>query len=355
MGHRKKTKRPTTVEGRKRNFVYKPLNDKPKINDTDYDPEAYDFFKSVKWDKAWKEFLEHDKDGNYKYQTSWNYAKHLVGYEGSATKKDDVRQQAEWIYAAIGPRDKKVKKLPVPYLGDWSYTRASLFIGEVSKESLLYGNPKIVAIREMLKKHNDVMEVSKGIGELMMSWVGRYDAWASQIDEHFKYKLFDPNLSDEKNEKRFASYTKKQEYIFSRTIDCTRQVLRCFGVGENDLSLLTQMMIASMRERLGDGTARMMMAAASGMKVIEGETAGSLPAATMSDQTAIDGSVSALQQNPQLALMFGTFLGKSQIYKMAHPDVEIDGVPPEDTRTDPKIDGPKMKTNGSTKHQVTKQ
>jgi len=55
-----------------------------------------------------------------------------------------------------------------------------------------------------------------------------------------------------------------------------------------------------------------------------------------------------LENNPQLKLMFGTFLAKSKQFAIAHPDIEIDGVPPEETSTDPKLDPAKYKANGKT-------
>jgi hypothetical protein len=341
MSHKKKNKksknRPKTYEGRKRRFAYKPLKeiDRPKTYDGDYDRDAYEFFKSVKWDAAYQEFLTIDKDGRYEYPTVWALCKELAGSD---------KDQAKILYEAIGPADKKNKKRRVPYLGDWGLTRASFLIGEVNKESLLYSNPKIQTLREIVRKHMDVMEISQGLGELLMGWVGRYDAWATQIDEFFGYKLFDPKLSDEKNEKRFSKYTKMQEYIFSRTIDSTRQVLKCFGVGENDVALLTQMMIASMRERLGESTARIMMATAGGLNLESG--GGFLPQGAVGDQAAIDGSANMIENNPMLKLMHSTFVTKSKLFAIEHPDLVIDGVPPADDRTDPKLDPPKLKTNG---------
>jgi hypothetical protein len=335
--HKKKKHRETTKEARKRKFAYRSLKDVdcPKVYDDEFDREAYEYFKSVKWDAAWKEFLVKEKDGRYKYQTVWSLCKELA-------EKDT--EGAKIIYAAIGPADKKARKKIVPYLGDWGLNRASFMIGEVNKESLLYSNPKIQTLRELVKKHLDVMEISQGLGELLMGWVGRYDAWATQVDEYFKYKLFDPKVNDEKNEKRFAKYTKMQEYIFSRTIDSVRQVLRCFGVGENDVALLTQMMIAAMRERLGGDAARIMMASATGVKIIDGQVGQSLEAS--GDSTVIDGTNKAFTDNPHLKLLMGTFVTKSQVYSMPHPDIALEGVQEADERTDPKLDPPKVKTNG---------
>jgi hypothetical protein len=118
-----------------------------------------------------------------------------------------------------------------------------------------------------------------------------------------------------------------------------------FGVEQNDISLLAQMMIASCRNRLGDGTANMMMAAASGIKVIEGNNQLTAPE-QQGDQSVIDGSHDMIKNNPQLSLMFGSFIAKSQMYKMQQPDLEIEGVPKEDTSTDPAKDPARLKANG---------
>jgi len=345
MGHsskRKKHKKPTTKEGRKRAHIYRELEDRPELPDCDYDPEAYEFFKSVKWDAAWKEFLELREDGTYKHQTSWHLIKHLV------PKSKESDEQRKWLYAAIGPIDKKNKKRIVPSLGDWAYNRACLFTGEVNKESLLFGNPKVVAVREMVKNNLDALKISQSFAELMMGWIARYDTMATQVDEKFKYQLFDPKLSDEKNERRFSQYTKMQEYLFKQTVNCTRQVLRMFGVEQNDISLLAQMMIASMRDRLGSGTAQMMMAAASGLKVIDGGNQLSAAPEQQGDQTIIDGYSEAMQKNPVLSSFLGTFITKSKMYKMEQPDLEIEGVPKDDTSTDPAKDPARLKTNGKT-------
>src|SRR5579864_9106236 len=174
MGHskKKKHKKPTTKEGRKRAHIYRELDDRPELpHDGDFDPEAYDFWKSVKWDSAWKEFISYNEDGSFKHQTVWALIKTLI------PKTKESEQQRKWMYASIGPRDKKLKKYLVPYLGDWSYNRACLFTGEINKESLLYGNPKVLAVREMVNKNFDVLKISQAFGELLMGWIARYDTW----------------------------------------------------------------------------------------------------------------------------------------------------------------------------------
>lgn len=333
---RKKHKKPTTKEGRKRAHIYRELEDRPELPDSDYDPEAYEFFKSVKWDAAWKEFLELKEDGLYKHQTTWSLIKHLV------PKSKESDEQRKWLWAVIGPIDKKIKKQIVPSLGDWAYNRSCLFTGEVNKESLLFGNPKVVAVREMVKNNLDALKISQSFAELMMGWIARYDTMATQVDEKFKYSLFDPKLSDEKNERRFSQYTKMQEYLFKQTVSCTRQVLRMFGVEQNDISLLAQMMIASMRNRLGDGTANMMMAAASGIKVIDGMPQGQLPVEASGDEAA----VGDITKSSQLNLLLSSFAIKSKIYNMEHPGVDIEGVDKDETSTDPAKDPSRLKTNG---------
>src|SRR6267142_360598 len=126
MGTRK-SKEKHKSSRKKRAFVYKSLEekDRPSIPESDYDEDAYTYFKSIKWDAAYKEFLEIKKDGTYKYQTSWALAKYIA---------QDDKIKSKWVYAAIGPRDKKEKHPIVPHIGDWAYIRSSLFIGETSKE-----------------------------------------------------------------------------------------------------------------------------------------------------------------------------------------------------------------------------
>lgn len=339
----KKKKDKSKEAPKKRLFKYKSFkdDDKPE-SDSRYHPEAYELFQSIRWDNAWNEFISLDKNGKFKFSSSWSFCKYLVGHNGSRKSKE-TREKAKWLYAAIGPIDKSKKRILVPYISDWAEMRSSQFIGETNKESLLY-NPKIVAVRELISKHLDVMEISQGIGTIMADWLARFDMMATQIDEYYKYKLFDPKLSDKRNDERFHSYTKKQEYIFGKTIDASRQVLRCFGVGENDVALLTQMMIAAMRNRLGEGTTNIMMAAATGtpLENIGGSSITALPG----DQQVAEGSKYLLETNPALKTMFGTFLAKSKSFGMSHPDVVIDGVAEEKYDDDKFKNLSKVKANG---------
>jgi hypothetical protein len=327
-----------------RKFVYKPLDedDRPAIPEGDYHPDAYELFKSIRWDNAWNEFKEFDSDGKFKFRSTWSFCKYMTGCDSKENKQ--AREQAKWLYAAIGPLEKKNKKRLVPYLGDWAYLRSSQFIGEVNRDSLLFGNPRIAAVRETVKRHLDVMEVSQGVGTIIMQWLGRYDAWSDQIDAYYSYKLFDPKLSDKKNNERFLDYTKKQEYMFSRTVDASRELLRCFGVGKDDIALLTQMMIAAMKAKIGESQANIMMAAATGTPIAN------LGMSTQSESNVIDGAHHTLQNNKQLSMMFGTFIQKAQTYKMEHPDLTIDGIPKDDLRTDPRLEVKDLsgKTNGKT-------
>jgi hypothetical protein len=305
---------------------------------------AYETFIATDWSEAWKLFLELDERGIYKFKTSWDIAKYL----GEGKDKEESKKRAEYLYTAIGPSDKANEKCP--YLGDWDNIRSSLFIGELNKQSILFGNPRVSAIRKLIKEHLDVMEVAAGLGDILVEWLGRFQQWSQQVDEHFNYKLFDPKLSDEENDKRFESYTRKQHYLFRRVIDATRQVLKCFGVNENDVALLTQMMIATMRGKLGETTASMMMSSVTGQPVtLDGNSIqkSSLTQEQAADQDTMDDLSLAFHRNPQLKLMLGTFVNKATTYQMAHPDVEIPGNPTEDLRTDPKNDQPK--TNGSGK------
>jgi hypothetical protein len=91
----------------------------------------------------------------------------------------------------------------------------------------------------------------------------------------------------------------------------------------------------------------MMMAAASGIKVIDGGS-NQLTSAPeqQGDQSVIDGSHDMLRNNPQLSMMFGTFIAKAQMYKMQQPDLEIPGVGKDDTSTDPAKDPARLKANG---------
>jgi hypothetical protein len=330
MPRKSSVKKPTDVEGRKRRHVYDQLNNKIKTRSSHaYETKPYEYFKSIRWDDWWKDFLECNPDGTFKYKTPNQLAR----------EKTSDKEEQRWIYAAIGPT---VEKSPnqtriVPYLGDWGNIRSSLFIGETDRESLIYGNPKVAALRETLRRHIDVLEFSKGIGEVLLDWLGRFTAYAQQIDEYFDYKIVDKKLSFEENEKRFNQYMKMQKMLFHRCIDASRQILRCVGVGEDDIGLLAQMAIAGMRQKFDPETFRMMQAAAAGVvpSVIEGAEATPQGPTTEGDNKALDAVLGA---TPALKLMLTSFTQKAAIYRMPHPDIEIEGVGEDDTRTDPAKD-----------------
>src|ERR1039458_7028097 len=62
----------------------------------------------------------------------------------------------------------KTKK--VPYLGDWDMLRSQTFLGEMKKDSLLFGSPRMKIAREAMRKHVDVMPLCKAMAETMVSW-----------------------------------------------------------------------------------------------------------------------------------------------------------------------------------------
>jgi hypothetical protein len=214
--------------------------------------EAEELFFSIRWDEAWQQFLERKSDGKLKYKTVHDLAAALAVGIDAKTR----RRRTGYLYSAIGPVSAADKTKKVPYIGDWDMLRSQTFLGEMKKDSLLFGSPRMKAAREAMRKHVDVMETAKACAETMLSWVARYDFWSRQVDEHYEYKLFDPKLSTKQNMRRFKEYTELQRSLQSWMADAVDQVLRCYGVGKDDISLLAQMMVQAMKPRLGEEAAQ---------------------------------------------------------------------------------------------------
>lgn len=331
-------------EARQRAFVYKPLFDgdiRFGRGNAEFKGPGYEVFNSIKWNEAWKMFLEVDEKGIYKYKTAYALAKELA--KGTNTKSKENKDRVKYIYAAIGPKEEAAKKL-CPYVGDWDHMRSSLFVGDQDKQSILFGNPQIAALRKVVGEYLDVTQVAKGVGDIWIEWIARYSSWADQLDRYFQYKAFDPTLDIDENEKRFEKYAKMQRYVFNEMKRTSRELLRCYGVGENDIAMLTQLMIATMRGKIGEATAAMMLAASTGTQ-IEGNVrpmAGEVGPGT--DAEKVDAISKGFNDNPTLRLAFGTFLEKAATYKMEFPGVTIPGVPPEDKSIDPSTSKVKTKS-----------
>ncbi len=285
-----------------------------------YRSEAEEIFFCIRWDEAWQQFLERNSDGRFKYKNAFELASALaVGINAQVRK-----HRAGYIYSAIGPVSASDKTKKVPYLGDWDMLRSQTFLGEMKKDSLLFGSPRMKVMREAMRKHIDVLETAKACAETLLSWVARYEMWSQQVDEHYGYKVLDPKLSAAANKKRFAEYTALQRSLHQWQAEAVEHVLRCYGVGKDDVSLLAQMMVAAMKPRLGDDATLMMLANLSGAKVIDGKLMGG----GVGEQPDRDDPYS----NKTLKLIMGSFLEKAAVYKMPQPGVHIDGVPTRTSR-----------------------
>ena len=191
-------------------------------------PEAEQFFFSIDWNTAWQQFLQREQNGRFKHKTARQLACALSIGVDAETK----RRRAGYLYRAIGPVSSADKSKQVPYLGDWDMLRSQTFLGEMKKDSLLFGSPCMKVAREAMRKHVDVMETAKACAETMLNWVARYEMWSRQVDEHYEYKLFDPKLSDKQNLQRFEQYTNLQHLLHEWQAQAVEHVLRCYGVGK---------------------------------------------------------------------------------------------------------------------------
>ena len=135
-----------------------------------YRSEAEDIFFSIDWGEAWQQFLDRDSDGRFKYKTAFELSSALaVGINAQVRK-----HRAGHIYSAIGPVSASDTTKKIPYLGDWDMLRSQTFLGEMKKDSLLFGSPRMKVAREAMRKHVDVMETAKACAETMLTWIARY-------------------------------------------------------------------------------------------------------------------------------------------------------------------------------------
>jgi hypothetical protein len=177
-----------------------------------------------------------------------------------------------------------------------------------SKESALFGSPSMKMIREVMRKHVDVMETEKACAEAMLSWIARDEMWSRQVDEYYSYRLLDKQLSVAQNKRRFAEYTKLQRDLHERMAQDVEHMLRCYGAGKDNIALLAQMAIAAMRPPIGEGGV--------------GEPA--------------NGDAEDPTNNWTLKLLCASFADKAITYKMPHPELNIPGMPDEEEQATPR-------------------
>lgn len=199
-----------------------------------YRSEAEEIFFSIRWDEAWQQFLEREEDGRFKYKTVFELSSALaIGINAQVRK-----HRAGYIYSAIGPVSASDKTKQVPYLGDWDMLRSQTFLGEMRKDSVLFGSPTMKTMRAALREHIDVTHTAKNMAEVLLGWLARCETWARQIDEYFGYTAFDKKLSLAQNKKRFAEYFSLQESLRAASVSTIEQILNCYGVGRDAMSVL---------------------------------------------------------------------------------------------------------------------
>ena len=108
-------------------------------------------------------------------------------------------------------------------------------------------------------------------------------------------------------------------------------MLRCYGVGKDEVSiLLQQMVVAAMKGSLGEQATNIMLANLGG-GVIDGKAVGGGVSEPANGQ-----SHDPYDQNPTLKLIMASFLEKPAVYRMPQPDVTIEGVPDEEKQASPR-------------------
>jgi hypothetical protein len=112
------------------------------------------------------------------------------------------------------------------------------------------------------------------------------------------------------------------------------------GVSETDISLLSNVVVASMKSTMG---VDLPMTGTGGGMVAGGRV---LPPEASGDQSQILEIERNFRSNPTLSLMLATFTKKAEIFRMPHPDVQIGDLPAENEE---QSNGKKNGKNGKEK------
>ena len=305
----------------------KALHRQPSKRFAKNDPrsEEEQVFFSIAWDDAWRQFMERDPDGTFKYKTAKNLTHAMAVGIDAATKL----QRSNYLYKAVGPASNADKTKKIPYLGDWDILRSQTFLGEMQHDNALFGTPRMKVMREALREHIDVTHTAKDMAEVLLGWLARAETWARQVDEFFEYKVFDKKLSLAQNKLRFAEYMALQTTLRTSTESTVQNILNCYGVGKGGMDVLAQLIVASrLQGAAGDRAHEMILQGLSGVETLDGNATGggvnALPAAEDA------------QHNKALQLMVASFADKAVTYKMPHPQLSIPGVPDEDDQESPR-------------------
>lgn len=284
--------------------------------------EADELFFSIPWDKAWEMFVQRNENGNFKYVNCRQLVEELVVGADAETKK----RRVGYLLQAIGPIEnfKLTGISRMPHIGDWEMVRSQAFLGEIKRDSILFGTPSVQAMRQALRDHVDIMKTAKACAELLFNALARFNMWSRQVDEFYQYQIIDPKLDSKERRLRTEEYTTLQNNIHDWTAKAVDQIMSCFGVGKNNMQVLQQFMVHAHAGTLGVDTANQIMAGISGVQVIKGEVVEGQP---------IVGKGDVFESNDTCKLIMASFLEKAQTYHMPHPlpeGVKIDGIPTHD-------------------------
>ena len=323
-----KQAQPSKASGKQRYAqATKALHRQPSKRFAKNDPrsEEEQVFFSIAWDDAWRQFLERDPDGTFKYKTAKNLTHAMAVGIDAVTKL----QRGNYLYKAVGPASNADKTKKIPYLGDWDVLRSQTFLGEMQHDNALFGTPRMKVMREALREHIDVTHTAKDMAEVLLGWLARCETWARQVDEFFEYKVFDKKLSLKQNKQRFSEYMALQTSLRTSTESTVDKILSCYGVGKDGMAILAQLIVASRLQ--GDASQRaheMILQGLSGVETLDGKATG--------------GGVDALpearevENNSALQLMVASLADKAVTYRMPHPQLNIPGVPDVDDQETPR-------------------
>lgn len=168
----------------------------------------YAYYKSLcergLWAEWWDDFNSSvdPKTGKTKYRTAYQFAQ----------AKANGAEQRKWIMEMIGPRpdldDTGLKKLRLPWLGDWEKVRANGFWA--------FEDPsKTKAIAQAVKERQDQKLAVLALAPLCYQQISRAVRAHQKVDEIFGGQLYMDSLSptDPKNLRRMKAYVNAHSLV----------------------------------------------------------------------------------------------------------------------------------------------
>ncbi|MDE2101627.1 MAG: hypothetical protein KGL39_30555 [Patescibacteria group bacterium] len=263
---------------------------------------AVTFVRSRPWEEWWMDFATTmTASGAYKYGTVQQFIR---------SRTQNTKERA-WLYAAIGPAPsdkgayyqppadadgfKPMPELqPIPWLGDWERRR---------NDGRLFKERSAEELARAVEAHATSVDVSRSVSSINVSWLGRFQNFAQQVDNFFGDHVLREELTLGQNQERAQLYIALQAKVQELSEKAQRMFLLCHGIKtDDDVSMLLQM--------TGMAATAALAGAAAGA-TIAGD--GGAPADAMTQ----------LANNPAFQLA-QTMVEKARRYQMAMPQQIVD-------------------------------